>query len=309
MTAATRGAVQSDLARRLGSAAEARWLVEEVLGRPAPGRPGDELVPAEALERLEQLSDRRLGGEPLQQVVGHWSFRTLDLALDARVLVPRPETEQVVEVALAALGDLVARHDPDSPVVVVDLGTGSGAIALAVAAEAGRGVASLRVLATDVDPDALTVAAANRERVGAACPWVPGMVELRRGDWWSALPEDLVGRVDLAISNPPYVSEADWVGLATEVRDHEPRHALVAGPGSDGTPGLAALEAVLGGASRWLARPGTAVVELSPEQAEGALAAAERAGCTEAWVAPDLAGRPRALVARFGDRGVGDSAP
>lgn len=250
------------LADRLGSPAEARWLA-----RYAP--PG----------RLEELVARRLAGEPLQYVLGSWAFRTLELAVDRRALIPRPETEQVVEVALDLLGD---RPRP----VVVDLGTGSGAIALSVAAERP----GAEVWATDADPAALALAAENRERTGAP-------VTLRCGSWYGALPDELRRRVDLVVSNPPYVSEDEWPGLDAEVRC-EPFGALVAGPGSDGTPGLAAVEAVLAGAPAWLAPGGWVVVELAPHQAPPAAAAARRAGLEDVGVARDLAGRQRAVTAR-----------
>ncbi len=250
------------LADRLGSAAEARWLT-----RFAPP------------DRLEELVERRLSGEPLQYVLGSWAFRTLELAVDRRALIPRPETEQVVEVALGHLGD---RPHP----VVVDLGTGSGAIALSIASER----TDAEVWATDLDRSALALAAANRERTGVA-------VELRCGSWYDALPHRLRGRVDLVVSNPPYVSGQEWPTLPEEVR-REPRRALVAGDGSDGTPGLAGVEAVLTGAPGWLARGGSVVVELAPHQAPAAVALARRLGLAEVDVARDLAGRDRAVTAR-----------
>ena len=180
------------------------------------------------------LLERRRAGEPLQYVLGKWAFRTLELTVDPRALIPRPETEQVVEVALAVL----RRRRP----VVVDLGTGTGAIALSIAVERP----DAQVWATDVDPGALALARTNRERVRAR------PVSYRQGSWFDALPDRLRGRVDLVVSNPPYVSEAEWAELDLEVRC-EPYGALVAGPGSDGTPGLGAVEAVLRGSVEWLA--------------------------------------------------------
>jgi release factor glutamine methyltransferase len=247
---------------RLGSAAEARWVARYV-------------APAER----EALVDRRLAGEPLQYLLGEWAFRTLTLAVDPRALIPRPETEQVVEAALAVLR-FVRRP------VVVDLGTGTGAIALSVAAE----VPTAEVWATDDDPAALELAAENRARTKLP-------VALRRGRWYGALPDDLHGRVDLVISNPPYVSEAEWPGLDPEVR-REPRRALVAGAGSDGTPGLADIEVVLGEAPAWLRPRGVVVVEMAPHQAQAAVAAARAAGFSDVRVERDLAGRDRAVVAR-----------
>jgi release factor glutamine methyltransferase len=121
-----------------------------------------------------------------------------------------------------------------------------------------------------------------------------------QGSWLAPLPERLRGHIDLVVSNPPYVTEAEWAGLDREVRA-EPRQALVAGPSRGGVPGLADVETVLAQARSWLARPGVAVVELAPAQAGAAQQLARQLGYDEGRVEPDLAGRPRALVARFGD--------
>jgi release factor glutamine methyltransferase len=250
------------LVDRLGSAAEARWLTQ--------------FAPP---DRLEELVERRLSGEPLQYVLGTWAFWNLELTVDHRALIPRPETEQVVEVALGLLRD---RPHP----VVVDLGTGSGAIALSISLERPEA----EVWATDLDPGALELATVNRERTGAA-------VELCQGSWYEALPPRLRGRVDLVVSNPPYVSDKEWPTLDEEVR-REPRQALVARDGSDGTPGLAGVEAVLSGAAAWLVPGGAVVVELAPHQAEAGAALARGAGLAGVGLARDLAGRDRAVTAR-----------
>ena len=136
------------LADRLGSAVEARWLSRFA-----------------SPDRWEELVDRRLAGEPLQYVLGTWAFRTLELTVDQRALIPRPETEQVVEVALGLLGD---RPHP----VVIDLGTGSGAVALSIAVERP----GAEVWATDVDRAALDLAEVNRERTGASVELCRGIV-------------------------------------------------------------------------------------------------------------------------------------
>ena len=135
---------------------------------------------------------RRAHGEPLQYVLGRWGFRTLDLLVDRRVLIPRPETEVVAGLAIDALAAL------DRPGVAVDLGTGSGAIALSLAAERWPHV---EVWATDVSPDALAVARANLAGLGRRA----AVVRLLEGTGSSALPGDLRGRVDVIVSNPPYV--------------------------------------------------------------------------------------------------------
>lgn len=280
------GGAREDLASVLAEgigAREARWVLEEVA--PAPGVP----VSDEEERRARELAERRKAGEPLQYVLGHWPFRHLDLLVDRRALIPRPETEWVTDVALAELDRLVSLG---APPVVVDLGTGTGAIALAVATErAGYGV---RVTGTDLDPDALALAEENRLRIAPAA-----VVSWRVGSWWEALEPAVRGTVRLAVANPPYVAPLEWEVLDPVVRDHEPYGALVAAAGSDGTPGFAAIEAILSGAPEWLARPGTAVIEIAPGQQTSAEWAAGRWGAAEARVLTDLAGRPRALVARF----------
>ena len=314
----TRGALVAELAEVVGAPHEARFIVDEVLGlglglghpKPPAGRLDEAAVAA-----ARALAARRASGEPLQYVFGHWPFRTLDLAVDDRVLIPRPETEQVVEVALGEARLLAERRAPsldpahrraawrDEGLVVVDVATGSGAIALALAAELGAaelGAAEVRAVgATDASTDALAVAGSNLEAVRASHPGTLLPVTFYEGSWLEPLPGVWRGRVDLVVSNPPYVSEDEWPMLSTEVR-REPRRALVAGPGSDGTPGLAGVEAVLAQAREWLRRPGIVVVELAPHRADAATALARRLGYAEVRVERDLAGRRRALVARVG---------
>ena len=273
----------------MGDDAEARWLVEEVSGYswselvgtpPSGGR-----VSERSRARLEALVERRLGGEPIQYVLGRWPFRTLDLMVDRRVLIPRPETEYVVEVSLRELD--VLRADGDGEQVVVDLGTGSGAIALSLASER----AHTRVFATDACPEALNVAAANLAGLGGR---PATRVRLVEGHWWSALPEGIAGRIDLVVSNPPYISTAEMPALDRSVLDWEPRQALESGP-----TGLEAVSEVLAGAAGgWLRPGGRAVVEIAPQQARDAAELASASGFAEVAVLPDLAGRDRVLVAR-----------
>jgi release factor glutamine methyltransferase len=267
---------------RLGDRREARWMIEEASGEPF-GRIGG--APSEkARRRLHDMVERRMRGEPLQYVIGSWPFRRVDLMVDPRVLIPRPETEQVVEIALAEL-DRVA-GDPTGMKTAVDLGTGSGAIALSLAKERTK----VQVWAVDDSPGAVAVARAN---LAGLAGFAATRVRIAQGDWWDALPADLRGRVDLAVSNPPYISREEMVGLDPQVRDWEPRRALEAGPA-----GTEAIERILDGAPGWLTAEGAMVIELAPHQAEGARDLARRVGFAEAEVRPDLAGRPRALVAR-----------
>ena len=226
------------------------------------------------------MVERRGTGEPLQYVLGLWSFRRLELVVDRRVLIPRPETETVVEVALAELRRLGVERP-----LAVDLGTGSGAIALSIALE----VPAARVWGTDRSEDALAVARANLAGMGSR---VATRVRLAAGDWFDALPDELRHQVDLVVANPPYVGDDE--ALPPEVADWEPPGALLAGP-----TGLAAVAEILAGAPAWLRRPGVVVVEIAPHQADRAVALAWAAGFTTVEVRPDLSGRLSALVGRY----------
>ncbi len=272
----------SEAVQRLGDERAARWFVEDSSGGAWPAVL-DEAVPVRAGNFFLSLVERREAGEPVQYVLGHWAFRRLDLMVDKRVLIPRPETEVVVEVALQEL----ARLEVEAP-VVVDLGTGSGAIALSIASERNRVMA----WATDISSDALAVASANLAGLGTQ---TVGRVQLAQGSWWGALPEQLKGSVTLAVANPPYVAAQELADLPVEVSAWEPLEALVAGP-----TGLEALEAVIGEALGWLAGRSAIVAEIAPHQAGDAMALARQAGLGDVLVRPDLTGRPRVLVARSG---------
>ncbi len=267
---------------------DARRIVERAAGF-EPGEFGTGLgTPAtrRGVGFLDAMVERRLAGEPLQYVVGSWGFRSLELHLDGRVLIPRPETEEVAGLAIDAARGLVG--DRGDEVLVADLGTGSGAIALAVAVE----VPAARVVATDVSADALAVARANLAGAGRAAT----RVTLAEGSWFEALPPDLRGRVDVIVSNPPYVGDDET--LPAEVDDWEPRVALRAGPA-----GTEHLEVIVDGAPSWLAPGGFLVLEMAPDQVPGLVdRARDRGFATSVHV--DLSGRPRALVARL-ERGVG----
>jgi len=232
------------------------------------------------------MADRRSAGEPLQYVLGRWPFRALDLDVDARALIPRPETEGLVDLALAAITASDAR-------VACDLGCGTGAIALSLAVEAAALGRPLEVHATDVSPDALALARHNARRVGAPS------VRFHEGSWYAALPSDLAGRVDVVCANPPYVGRVEREALAREL-DFEPALALVADAGHDGTEGMAAIEEVLAGAPRWLAPRGVVLVEHGALQRDAVVACARAARLCEIVDHDDLAGLPRVLEARRG---------
>ena len=263
---------------------DARRIVEEASGLDGTGwvigldRPATR----RGVAHFDQMLARCLAGEPLQYVLGRWGFRTLDLMVDARVLIPRPETETVVDHALAEL-DRLRSASERRRLRVLDLGTGSGAIALSLAAERD----GLEVWATDVSVDALDVARANLAGLGMR----GAAVRLALGSWFEAVPIELAGTLDLVISNPPYVAQSD--PLPAEVADWEPTGALMAGP-----MGTEWLHHLVSEAPRWLARPGVLVLELAPHQGEPLVEAARRAGFDQAGVRTDLSGRVRALVAR-----------
>jgi len=261
-------------------AGEVRWIVEEASGRDGAEQvlALDQPVTEREARSVEAMVGRRAAGEPLQYVLGRWGFRTLDLLVDRRVLIPRPETEVVAGLAIEALAAL------DRPGVAVDLGTGSGAIALSLAAERWPQV---EVWATDASADALAVARANLAGLGRRA----GVVRLVEGDWFDALPLSLRGRIDVIVSNPPYV--ADGEPLPAAVADWEPTGALRAGP-----DGLDALRRLIAGAPGWLSPEGVLVLEIGESQGEAGVALAGAAGLRHARVDRDLAGRDRALVAR-----------
>jgi release factor glutamine methyltransferase len=223
---------------------------------------------------LRALVARRGRGEPVAYLLGSWSFRGLELEVSPAVLVPRPETEALVDLALQELPRDAA---------VVDLGTGSGALAIAIAAARP----DVRVVATDQSRNALLVAARNVERHGLSA-----RIELLAGDWWAACAD--AGPFDLLVSNPPYVDPARTDLLAPDVAQFEPPLALFAGRGDPAS----SYRAILAGIATHL-RPGARLCcETGVEAAEPALAMFQaHAQLQDARLLPDLAGQPRYLLA------------
>lgn len=274
-------------------AADARRIVEQASGHEgAAFHDGlDEPATERGVAFFDRMLERRAAGEPLQYVLGRWAFRHLDLFVDARVLIPRPETEVVAGLALAELDRIRtvrsaghgASEAGEERLVAVDLGTGSGAIGLSLAFERPW----TEVWLTDRSPDALAVARANCSGIGR-----PGTrVTIAEGSWFAALPADLRGGIDVLVSNPPYVAATD--PLPAEVADWEPAEALV-----PGLTGLEAIEEIVAAAPEWLRPDGALVVEHGDTQGSAAVALALAAGFAEAVTARDLTGRDRALVAR-----------
>jgi release factor glutamine methyltransferase len=233
-------------------------------------------IPPPAARRFGEMVRRRLRREPVAYILGHKGFRHLELAVDPRVLIPRPETELLVELALEL-----------RPGRVLDVGTGSGAIALAVAAE----LPDCEVLAADTSAAALEVARANAARLGLA------RVEFVEG----TLPPG-GGEFDLALANLPYVSEAEWSGLEPEVTEWEPREALLAG--SDGLDAIRAFLTDLGRHfNRYADKMATAGRQMvALEVGEGQAAAAgdllRETGLGSVETRRDLAGIERVVVGR-----------
>jgi release factor glutamine methyltransferase len=262
---------------------DAELLLGEAMGcgRAALAADPARKVPAPAARTFAELVRRRLRREPLAYILGRKGFRNLELAVDRRVLIPRPETELLVEVALER-----------RPRRVLDLGTGSGAIALAVAEE----LTGCEVVATDASPGALEVARANAERLGLA-----DRVELRPG----SVPAG--ESFDLVLANLPYVAERDWPGLQPEVTEWEPREALFAGPdGLDAYRSLFAAPSSPGGRAFGSLPPTSSAtpevaaavaIEVGEGQARAVAELARGAGFERIRVRRDLAGIERVVVA------------
>ncbi len=284
----TWGELMADAEAQLGNGGvdspevSARRIVEEVSGASGADLHALLRTPAgrRGVARLDALLARRLAGEPLQYVLGSWGFRTLDLMVDRRVLIPRPETETVAGLAIAEVNARAAAGT--GSLTAADLGTGSGAIALSIAVECPR----CRVLAADCSAAALEVARANLSGLGRAAT----RVSLHHGDWFDALPAEARGRIDVAVANPPYV--ADHEALPEVIDAWEPRPALRAGPRGD-----EALCRIVDDAVGWLAPAGVLVLEMAPDQTEP-IAALTRSAGYEPTIHDDLTGRPRAVVAQ-----------
>jgi release factor glutamine methyltransferase len=227
--------------------------------------PGRELTPQQA-RRFQTYAMRRAQREPVAYILGTKGFRTIDLLVDSRVLIPRPETEHLVEAAL----------ELPHGARVADVGTGSGAVALALKAERP----DLEVIATDASPEALAVARANAERLGLD-------VQLLAGD----LLESVEGPLDAVLSNPPYVAEAERVSLAPDITRHEPEMALYAGEDGLSLIRRLAPAAAASGAS-------LLALEVGFGQAGVVAEIVRKAGFPDIRVIADLAGIERVVAGR-----------
>jgi release factor glutamine methyltransferase len=228
-----------------------------------------------AAERVAAFAARRKAGEPLSRVLGRREFWSLSLAISPDVLDPRPETETIVEAALAKFADRRAEA-----LRVLDLGVGSGALIAALLSElpAASGVG------VDVSEGAAAVARANVDAVGLAA-----RAEIKIGDWGAGLE----GRFDLIVANPPYIRTGDIAKLTREVRDHDPRLAL-----DGGADGLAAYRALMPDVARLIAPAGWFFLEVGADQAQDVERIAAGAGLAEMTTIADLAGIARVVAGR-----------
>ena len=231
----------------------------------------------QAAARFEEMVGQRAARMPLAYILGRREFYSIEFKVDPRVLIPRPETETLVAAAL----DFIAAQEQ---VRILDLGTGSGAIAIALALHAP----SAQIVATDISPSALAVARANADRLE-----VGARIEFILADCWSPIADDAaLGRFDLAVSNPPYIAEAELGSLEPELRIYEPRIAL--SPGSDG---LAFYRRITERLAAHLAFGGAVLLELGFGQAQAVGGILRDAGMESITPINDLAGIPRVLLA------------
>jgi len=255
---------------------DARVLIGHALGLDHTGLVGAATQQLSDLtaSQIERFAARRLAHEPVARIVGEREFWGLALAVTPAVLVPRPETETVVELALALIDRDGART---RPLRIADLGTGSGALLLALLTE----LPNAHGIGTDIDPAALAVAQDNAARLG-----LKARAQFIAGDY----AQPLSGPFDLVVSNPPYIASAEIGTLGPEVREHDPRHAL-----DGGADGLAAYRAIAADAAR-LSPRGSMVVEIGRGQEAEVERLFAAKGFALVQTRPDLAGITRALA-------------
>jgi release factor glutamine methyltransferase len=255
---------------------EARRLLAHVLNKSEEALLRDPRapVPADQAQQFAALLARRIAHEPFAYLTGRVGFWTLDLEVSPATLIPRADSESLVEAALEACPDKKASLS------VLDLGTGTGALLLAVLSE----LPAANGLGVDLKPEAAALAARNAARLGLA-----GRARFLAGDWAAAL----AGRFDLVLCNPPYIESAAIRGLMPEVARHEPASAL-----DGGVDGLDAYRRIIADLPRLLAPHGVAVLELGAGQQAAVEALAKAAGLTPETCRADLGGIPRALVLR-----------
>lgn len=234
------------------------------------------LLDAREVAAIQNLAARRLAHEPVSRILGRKEFWSLDLQVSDAVLVPRPDTETIVEQAL----DLIGKDKRSAPLAILDIGTGSGALLLALLSE----LKNARGVATDVSMAAIEIARVNAAR---------NKLDTRAEFVCCNLADGVKGPFDLVVSNPPYIARAEIATLAPEVRDYDPALAL-----DGGTDGLDFYRAIARDAARLLAPGGHLIVELGAGQDRPVTSLFETAGLTAIAARADLAGIPRALSAK-----------
>jgi release factor glutamine methyltransferase len=260
---------------------DASVLARHVLGWTLAdwGARSRDTAPAGFREQLAALAHRRATREPVAYITGVRAFYGREFQVSPAVLIPRPETEGVIEAALSIVAGITnhEEHEEREELTLVDVGTGSGCLAVTLALE----IPGSQVMASDISSAALTVARANAERLGARVEFVEA----------SLIPAGVVA--DVIVSNPPYVPERDRDSLSPDVRDFEPAGALFAGP-----DGLDVIRQLVPAARHALRPGGWLVMEIGAGQADAVADIARTAGLALDRIAPDLQGIPRVVVAR-----------
>lgn len=280
--AQTVGQVLADLRGTLGAEADELYAAVVCGANSAAFLDRDKPIAATVLVRLEQAAKRRASGWPQQYAAGRANFRGHWLNVDQRVLIPRPETEGLVDLVL----DWLRARASARLCVCADIGTGSGAIAIALALESN----AVGIVATDISADALNLGLENAAALGAK-----ERISFRRGDLLLPLLDD---RVDVIVSNPPYVATAEWEQLERSVKDYEPRLAL-----DGGADGLAPSRALVAPALAALNPGGLLALEVDARRAAETAILAQDAGFEAVEVHNDLSGRPRYVLGRRSEQG------
>ncbi|MBL63155.1 MAG: protein-(glutamine-N5) methyltransferase, release factor-specific [Opitutae bacterium] len=254
---------------------DAEWIMAHVLqvSRLRLGFLSDREISSSESKAISTMLDRRISREPLQYVLGSVTFANLDLKVDSRALIPRPETEQFLEIITESIKEPPSR--------IIDLGTGSGALALSLA----QSFPKAEVLAVDRCESALSLAQENMERNG-----LTNRIQLLQGDWFA----DLEGTFDLIVSNPPYLDETEWFACEPEIRDFEPRQALVADSPSDSSGDL---KQILVAATSRIRPRGTLALETGEGHHKALSELANSQGFARCRGFSDLRGLPRFFFA------------